>query len=40
MSVASLYDAFVRATAQGTISATILPLMGKLTTALGVTALP
>lgn len=40
MSVSSLYDAFTRAAAQGTISAAILPLMGKLVRALGVDALP
>lgn len=40
MSVNSLYDAFVRAAAAGTIDAGILPLMGKLVTTLGVDALP
>ncbi len=40
MSVTTLYDAFVLAAARGTISAEILPLMGKLVAALGVTALP
>ncbi|MGA8494490.1 MAG: hypothetical protein WB764_03350 [Xanthobacteraceae bacterium] len=40
MSVTSLYDAFVRAAAAGTIGADILPLMGKLVATLGVDALP
>src|SRR5580704_15387708 len=40
MSVASLYEAFVRAAAAGTIGADILPLMGKLVATLGVDALP
>ena len=40
MSVNSLYDAFVRAATAATISADILPLMGKLVTGLGVTTLP
>src|SRR5580692_1316967 len=40
MSVTSLYDAFVRAAAAGTIGADILPLMGKLVAPLGVDALP
>lgn len=39
MSVNTLYDAFVRAAAQGTLSATISPLIGKLVAALGVPAL-
>lgn len=40
MSVNSLHDAFVSAVNAATISADILPLMGKLVTSLGVTALP
>lgn len=40
MSIDTLYSAFVRAASQGTISATVMPLMGKLVSALGVTALP
>ncbi|AFK55879.1 LysM domain-containing protein [Tistrella mobilis] len=40
MSVNSLYDAFVRAAGAGHIGADILPLMGKLTAALGVETLP
>jgi len=40
MSVETLYDAFVLAASQGKIDAAILPLMGKLTAALGVTELP
>ena len=40
MSVTSLYEAFVRAAAAGTIGADILPLMGKLVATLGVDALP
>lgn len=39
MSVATLYTAFVQAAGQGTVSATILPLMGKLVGALGVQSL-
>ena len=37
MSIDTLYNAFIRAASQGTISATIMPLMGKLVSALGVT---
>ena len=40
MSVATLYDAFVRAAAQGRLDAAILPLMGKLVAVLGVDVLP
>jgi len=39
MSLDTLYSAFVQAATQGTINATILPLMGKLTASLGVAEL-
>src|ERR1700731_3258150 len=40
MPLNSLYEAFVSAATAGTISADILPLMGKLVATLGVDALP